>query len=96
METLRIIAQEQQSICLVALGLLSLAVAFSFRRFFPAGKAAIGMRQAFWLSQAVLGSSGVAVLVWPSLGWAAITAAVIGCGLLILKLDRSNAAAQAA
>ncbi len=88
MESLRIIVEEQQAISLVALGLLSLVTAFSFRRFIKPGIPAKVMSQAFWLSQAILASSGVAIIVWPTFGFAAVMAAVFGCIVLVLQLDR--------
>src|SRR5688500_14572844 len=85
MDTLKLILEEQQAISLVTLGILSLAVAFIFRRF-PDPKAPNGIsRQTFWLLQAILFSSGLAMVLWPSYGFVAALATTIGCIIVALQ-----------
>ncbi len=89
MDILRVLViEEQQALSLVALGVLSLVVALTIRNIVKPGKGT--MRQVFWLLQALLMSTGVVMLVWPSLGFAAVTVAVIGCVVLVQRLDWQN------
>jgi hypothetical protein len=84
---MQIAMEEQQAISLVGLGILSLVLALTLRKYAALGKAA--MNHAFWVTQALLLSAGAVMVLWPSAGFAAIVVAVIGGALLLRSLNRT-------
>ena len=88
MEFMRIAYEEQQSISLVLLGLLTLAGAAVFSARVQQGRVQ-PRGLAFWALQAILFGCGLAMIICPGGAFAAALAAVAGCTLLLSTGSKS-------
>lgn len=86
MEILNVVVEEQQALSMLALGFVSLVVAFSLHPLVRPGRVGQSMKQTFWIAQAVLGVPGLAMVVLPQLGLVALACAIIACVVLLQRL----------